>query len=108
MTENSVTSGGRKQKIVFKCITRDPAPLVLSGDAEELGKWSLSAALPLQLQPRPQGGFEWIAQIELSAGHTIEYKFVQKTNGGTRWESGNNRRFTVIPGIHTLDADFRE
>ncbi|HZL36797.1 MAG TPA: carbohydrate-binding module family 20 domain-containing protein [Tepidisphaeraceae bacterium] len=106
--ESSVTGGGRKQKIVFKCATADAAPVVVVGDAPELGAWDLSAALVLISQPCSQGGFDWIGQAELSLGHTIEYKFVKMNGQNARWESGNNRRFTVIPVLHALDADFRE
>ena len=108
MMESSVTGGGRKQKIVFKCATADASPVVVAGDAPELGAWDLSAALALQSQPRPQGGFDWIGQAELSLGLTVEYKFVKLNGQNARWESGNNRRFTVVPALHTLDADFCE
>ena len=108
MPDTSVVNGGRKQKMLFKCSSRDAAPLILSGDAPELGQWDPSAGIALHSQPRQQGGFEWTCQAELPLGHTIEYKFVQKTDHGMRWESGYNRRFTVIPGMQSLDADFRE
>ena len=108
MTESSLSTGTRKQKVLFRCVTNDHWPVVLSGDAPELGNWELSAALATRPQPRPRGGFEWTAQIELPLGHTIEYKFVKKAEHGPRWESGNNHRITVIPGLHTLDTDFRE
>ena len=108
MTESSLTTGTRKQKLLFKCITRDALPVVLSGDTSELGNWNIAAALPTHAQPRPQGGFESTATIELPLGHTIEYKFVKKTDNGPRWESGSNHRITIIPGLHTLDADFRD
>jgi hypothetical protein len=108
MTESSLTTGTRRQRVLFKCITRDPFPVMVSGDSPELGKWDLAEALATHSQQRPQGGFESIGQIELPLGHTIEYKYVKKTGNGPRWESGNNHRITVIPGLHTLDSDFRE
>ena len=106
MTESSLTTGTRKQRVLFKCITRDASPVVLSGDLPELGKWDLAEALATHSQARPQGGFEWSAQIELPLGHTIEYKFVKKTDHGPRWESGNNHRITVIPGASHAGRGF--
>jgi hypothetical protein len=108
MTQTSLITGVNKLKVLFKCATHDNSPIVVSGDVPELGNWNLADALPTQPQPCAQGGFEYIAQIELPLGHTIEYKFVKTGNGGPRWESGNNHRITVIPGLHTLNSDFRE
>ena len=103
-----LTTGTRKQKLFFKCTTHDHWPVLISGDAPELGAWNLSAAVVMQSNPRPHGRFEWHAQAELPLGLTIEYKFVQKSDHGPRWESGSNHRFTVIPDLHTLERDFRE
>ena len=108
MTETSVATGTRRQKILFKCTTHDRWPVVISGDVPELGNWKLGEALATYCQPKLQGGFEWTAQLELPLGLTVEYKFVKKTDHGPQWESGNNRRITVIPPLHTVDADFRE
>ena len=108
MTESSLSTGTQKLKLLFKCVTHDQWPVVLSGDAPELGEWNLSAALPMQSRAVPQGGYEATTQIELPLGRTVEYKFVKKTDHGPRWEAGNNHRITVIPALHTLDGDFRE
>lgn len=109
MTESSLMSTGtHKQKILFKCRTREHTPVIISGSTPELGDWDLSAALATHVTPLPQGGYEWSAQIELPLGRTIEYKFVKRDHYGTTWENGNNHRITVIPGLPTLDADFRE
>ena len=105
--DSSLSTGTRKLRVLFKCVVDDPAPILLSGDAEELGHWNLSAALPTQMTPRAIGGFECMAQVELPMGQTIEYKFVRKDAQHAHWESGINRRITVIPGLHSLDADFR-
>lgn len=104
----SLSTGLRKTKILFKCVTQDKTPVILSGSASELGEWDLKEAAEMLPIPRPQGGFEWTASIELPLGHTIEYKFLKKAEHGPRWESGNNHRITVIQGVHTLHADFRE
>lgn len=108
MNESSVTTGARKQKMIFKCVSHDRLPIVVAGDSIELGHWDLSRALAMQTQPLAQGGCESTAHIELPLGHTIEYKFVKQTEHGPRWEVGNNRRITVIPGLQRLDEDFRD
>ncbi|HET6248323.1 MAG TPA: carbohydrate-binding module family 20 domain-containing protein [Tepidisphaeraceae bacterium] len=108
MTQTSLITGANKTKVFFKCVTFDQWPVVVAGDVPELGNWNLGEALPAHPQRRPQGGFEWSTQIELPLGHTIEYKFIKKTDHGPRWESGNNHRITIIPGLHALNTDFRE
>ena len=108
MPEASYSIGTGKQKILFKCITQDQSPIILTGNVPELGEWNLADSVSLYSNPRPNGGFEWTAQAELPLGRTLEYKFVRKTDSGFRWESGNNHRITVIPALGTLDSDFRE
>jgi hypothetical protein len=108
MTESSLSIGTRKQKIRFKCVTNDQRPLRLSGNIAELGSWNLAESVAMDAYPRTQGGFEWTAQAELPLGQTVEYKFVKNGDQGPHWESGNNHRITVIPGLHTLDSDFQE
>jgi hypothetical protein len=108
MTDSHLSTGTRKQKLLFKCISRDQWPVVISGDAPELGNWTLDGALRAVPRQLPQGGMEWTAQIELPLGHTIEYKFVKHSDNGPRWESGSNHRITVIPGLHAIDVDFRD
>ena len=104
----SLSTGTRKQKLLFKCITHDKAPIALSGSTNDLGNWDPAHALTMLPIPRPQGGFEWTAHIELPPGQTVEYKYVKKHEHGPQWETGNNHRITVIPGLYTLDSDFRE
>ena len=108
MTESSLSIGTHKQKVRFKCVSSDNHPLRLSGNIEELGAWNAAASLPMDAYSLPQGGFEWTAQTELPLGQTVEYKFIKQEEHGPRWESGCNHRITVIPGLHTLDSDFRE
>ncbi|HWE02193.1 MAG TPA: carbohydrate-binding module family 20 domain-containing protein [Tepidisphaeraceae bacterium] len=108
MTETSLSIGTRKQKIRFKCITSDELPLRLSGNVAELGDWVLAESIAMDAYALPQGGYEWTAQAELPLGQTVEYKFVKQYEDGPHWESGNNHRITVIPGLHTLDSDFQE
>ncbi len=108
MNEASLSTGTRKQKLFFKCVSHDQTPMVIVGSVPELGNWTVSEAVIMHSTPRPQGGYEWAGQAELPLGQTVEFKFLKKTEHGDRWESGNNRRITVIPGLSTLDADFQE
>lgn len=108
MAESTLSTGTQKQKVLFKCSTNDLSPVVIAGDAPELGEWSLGGAAIMQRQPGQNGGWDWSAQIELPLGHTVEYKFVRKSDRGPRWESGINHRITIIPGLSTLNEDFRE
>jgi hypothetical protein len=105
--ESSLSTETRKMKVQFKCLVPDSTPVFLTGDAEEMGHWDLSAAIETQMLPPTPDGYECLAQVELPMGHTIEYKFVRKDAGQAHWESGMNRRITVIPGLHSLEADFR-
>jgi len=107
MSQASLSTGTR-QKIMFKCVTQDKNPVIVVGSVSELGEWNVAGGLPMYAISRPQGGYQWTAQAELQQGQTFEYKFVKKTEQGPRWESGNNRRITVIPVLPTLDGDFRE
>jgi len=101
-----VTTGTR-QKIVFKCTSADHWPVSVSGDLPELGAWNPANALAMQSQQSPQGGWEWSAIIELPLGSTLEYKFIKTTDAGVVWESGFNRRYTVIPGAYSISDAFR-
>ena len=108
MTESTLTTGTQKQKVLFRCATHDAAPMSLCGSAPELGHWDPGAAVTMLAQPGLRGDWDWCAQIELPLGQTVEYKFVKKTNGAARWESGSNHRITIIPGLSGLSEDFRE
>ena len=72
-----------------------------------MGSWSIDAALPMQSQDTQPQGQDWTVQVHLQHGVTVEYKFIKKTDHGIIWENGENRRFTVIPGAHTIYDTFR-
>jgi hypothetical protein len=97
---------GTGESIVFKCTSLDDLPVLLTGDPAELGAWHTDKAVPMQ----PSGSgprIEWSTSIELPLGHTFEFKFIKRGEAGIVWEAGNNRRYTVIAGHHTLSDSFR-
>lgn len=103
-----MTRSATGQKLTFKCSTSDHSPVILVGDSPEMGAWNLDRGIPLQPSDGGQSHVEWSATVELQIGHTIEYKFVKKTDRGPIWENGYNRRYTVIQGQHTLSDVFRQ
>ena len=99
---------GQGQRVSFKCKTNDHWPVFVVGNVRELGGWAVEQALPMQRQDTAQNGQEWTAQVLLQHGMTVEYKFIKKTDRGVDWEIGENRRYTVIPGDHTISDVFRD
>jgi hypothetical protein len=97
---------GTGESIVFRCTSFDHLPVLLTGDPAELGAWHIDKAVAMQ----PSGSgprIEWSASIELPLGQTFEFKFIKRSADGVVWEAGNNRRYTVISGHHTLSDTFR-
>jgi hypothetical protein len=97
---------GTGEPIVFICTSQDQLPVLLVGNAAELGAWNADKALAMQ----PSGSgprVEWSTSIVLPLGQTIEFKFIKRGEHGFIWEAGNNRRYTVITGHHTLSDSFR-
>ncbi|HEX4124642.1 MAG TPA: carbohydrate-binding module family 20 domain-containing protein [Tepidisphaeraceae bacterium] len=97
---------GTGELIVFKCTSFDRLPVLLLGGPAELGAWHAEKAVPMQ----PSGSgpkLEWSASVMMPLGQTFEFKFIKRGETGIIWESGSNRRFTVISGHHTLSDSFR-
>jgi len=99
---------GQGESVTFKCRTNDDWPVFVLGNVREMGSWSPDGALPLQSHDSHPQGHDWNVQVHLQHGVTVEYKFIKKAANGTIWESGENRRYTVIPGPHTISDSFRE
>jgi hypothetical protein len=57
----------------------------IAGTAEELGGWDAAEALPLHWS-----GSAWIGALDLPAGVASEWKAVQVTVDGERWEKSGN------------------
>lgn len=69
--------------------------IYLTGNVQELGKWSTDPAKmygPMICPNYP----EWYIVAAVPAGQTIQFKFVKRSSSGTiTWEGGSNHTFTV-------------
>lgn len=106
-----VTSGGTSNTIDYEVLTNAKLiPVVftvnnattnygdqiyLSGNVEELGKWSATPAQiygPMLCPNYPS----WYIVASVPAGQTIQFKFLKISSGGTvTWEGGSNHSYTV-------------
>jgi hypothetical protein len=68
----------------------------IAGSVSELGSWDTSAAPALSASKYTDANPLWSSTITLSAGTSIEYKFIKvETSGSITYESGTNRVYTV-------------
>ena len=73
---------------------RDGERLYLAGDAEVLGSWEPSKALPMQ--QRVPGRWSVTFDVDKIWSGAIQYKFIAvDENGNVRWEEGDNRRILL-------------
>lgn len=105
-----VTTAGTSNTIDYEVMTDKLIPIVftvknattnygdqiyLTGDVQELGKWSTDTGKmygPLLCPNYP----EWYIVAAVPAGKTINFKFVKISSTGTvTWEGGSNHTYTV-------------
>ncbi|GAB1312582.1 hypothetical protein MFIFM68171_02792 [Madurella fahalii] len=74
----------------------------IAGSIPQLGNWSPSAAPALSAAQYTSSDPVWTYTINLAAGTTFEYKFINVAgNGAVSWENDPNRSFTVPQGCET-------
>jgi hypothetical protein len=66
----------------------------LVGSISELGSWSPSAAIALA-----RSANTWSATVNITAGESFEYKFINVEGSQVWWESDPNRSFSVPCGV---------
>ncbi|KAK2733165.1 hypothetical protein FQN57_002284 [Myotisia sp. PD_48] len=66
------------------------------GSASELGSWDPDNAVPLRADQYSSSCNLWYAPVNLTAGITVEYKYIRRDgNGEVSWENDPNRSYTV-------------
>ena len=91
-------SGEQPDALIFDlpmCGLDDGEVLLLAGDAEECGAWSLERAVPMTCT----GFNRWQCVIDTTAlrGRILSFKFVayNKETNAARWEQGGNRTYYI-------------
>ena len=71
--------------------------LILTGNAEVLGKWNVSKGIYAREYPRGSG--HWTASVCMDRGTQLKYKWVvlDQTNMKVHWESLRKNRKATIP-----------
>lgn len=73
--------------------------ILLAGSISQLGSWNTTNAIPLSATDYQSEYPRWYVTVSLPAGTTLQYKFVkEESSGGTTYEDGANREFTVPTG----------
>lgn len=66
------------------------------GSIPELGNWNAGSAVALSASGYTSSNPLWSATLNLAAGTTFQYKFINvASNGAVTWESDPNRQYTV-------------
>jgi hypothetical protein len=74
----------------------------IAGSISELGNWDTSSAPALSAAGYTTTNHLWSYTVNLAAGATFEYKFINVASDGTvTWESDPNRSYTVPTGCAT-------
>ena len=82
-----------------RIITVPGQDVFISGSAPQLGSWDTGKAIALSAGDYQASYPRWWAILDLSAGTSIEYKYIVKeADGSVRFEGDPNRRFTVPTG----------
>ncbi|KAJ1329684.1 lytic starch monooxygenase [Microdochium nivale] len=72
------------------------------GSIPQLGSWNVASAPALSASQYTSSNPKWTAALNLPAGTTFQYKFVNvASNGAATWESDPNRSYTVPTGCST-------
>ncbi|MCK4259000.1 MAG: alpha amylase C-terminal domain-containing protein [Halanaerobiales bacterium] len=118
-----VTSAGTSNTIDYEVLTGKLIPIVftvrnaytnlgdqiyLTGNVQELGKWSTDfedTYGPMLCPNYP----EWYIVASVPAGTTIQFKFIKVASDGTvTWEGGNNHTYTVpTSGTGNVTVDWQ-
>lgn len=79
--------------------------LFLVGNAEALGSWDPENAFAMRYV---DNGY-WSVIVELDESETVEYKYIVKENGLTRWETRGNRCWKASKSVwDAFDAETME
>jgi hypothetical protein len=74
----------------------------IAGSISELGSWNTASAPALSASGYTSSNHLWSYTVNLAAGQTFEYKFINVASDGTvTWESDPNRSYTVPTGCAT-------
>ncbi|KZF25490.1 carbohydrate-binding module family 20 protein [Xylona heveae TC161] len=72
------------------------------GSISQLGNWNTNNAVPLNANNYPT----WSVTVNLPAGTSFQYKFINKgASGSITWESDPNRFYTVPTGCSTTATE---
>lgn len=74
----------------------------LSGSISQLGTWTPASAIALSAAKYTASNPLWTVTVNLPAGTTVSYKFINVASDGTvTWEADPNRSYTVPKGCAT-------
>ncbi|TGO60733.1 hypothetical protein BCON_0033g00450 [Botryotinia convoluta] len=74
----------------------------LSGSISQLGTWTPASAIALSAAKYTASNPLWTVTVNLPAGTTVSYKFINVASDGTvTWEADPNRSYTVPTGCAT-------
>ncbi|KAF7946409.1 hypothetical protein EAE96_009407 [Botrytis aclada] len=74
----------------------------LSGSISQLGTWTPASAIALSAAKYTTSNPLWTVTVNLPAGTTVSYKFINVASDGTvTWEADPNRSYTVPKGCAT-------
>lgn len=108
---SSVPCGsGDKVSVTFdQIVTTKLGEMVkVVGSIPELGSWDVGQAPALSADGYTSSKHLWSGTVEIGAGKSFEYKFVNVGNsGGVAWESDPNRSFKVSCEDVTVDGQWR-
>ncbi|KAM7222785.1 family 15 glycosyl hydrolase [Rhypophila decipiens] len=71
--------------------------IYLSGSSSDLGKWHLDSAMPMQSSNYTDARPMWFAQIPLTAGETVTYKYAREQDCGQPWIWETVNRTLEVP-----------
>ena len=73
--------------------------VLIAGSIPELGNWDVTKALSLSSFDYQQEYPRWYVTVNLAAGTSFQYKYINKQPyGSVVWEAGDNRNYTVPTG----------
>jgi alpha-amylase len=82
--------------LTHRVVTSLGETIKITGNTAQLGNWTPASGLTLSATSYTSSNPVWTITIPMSAGSTVQYKFVKVSSGGTvTWESDPNRSYTV-------------
>ncbi|KFY81068.1 hypothetical protein V499_00141 [Pseudogymnoascus sp. VKM F-103] len=91
-------SGGTVVPVTFNELvtTQVGQTIKIVGSIPELGSWNTGSAIALSGSGYTNSNPLWSITVNLAAGTTFQYKFINvASNGAVTWESDPNRQYTV-------------